>query len=128
MQVWSLGQAAAIAAKSLQSCPTLCDPIDGSLPGSSIHKIFQDALKKEMATHSSILAWRIPCTEEPGELQAMGLQRVGQDWEQHSIGKTKTKMERSLYYLDFDSTVKETGGVWRQREKTVSFWFKPTYF
>ena len=42
--------------------------------------------------------------------------------------KTKTKMERSLYYLDFDSTVKETGGVWRQREKTVSFWFKPTYF
>ena len=37
-------------------------------------------------------------------------------------------MERSLYYLDFDSTVKETGGVWRQREKTVSFWFKPTYF
>ena len=33
-----------------------------------------------MATHSSILAWRIPCTEEPGELHSMGLQRVGQDW------------------------------------------------
>ena len=36
-------------------------------------------LEKEMATHSSILAWRIPWTEEPGELQSMGLQRVGHD-------------------------------------------------
>ena len=32
--------------------------------------------KKEMATHSSILSWKIPWTEEPGELQSMGLQRV----------------------------------------------------
>ena len=39
----------------------------------------EDALKKEMATHSSILAWRIPWTEEPGGLQFMGLQRVGYD-------------------------------------------------
>ena len=36
----------------------------------------EDALEKEMATHSSILAWRIPWTEEPGGLQSMGLQRV----------------------------------------------------
>jgi len=36
----------------------------------------EDALEKEMATHSSILAWRTPWTEEPGELQSMGLQRV----------------------------------------------------
>ena len=35
------------------------------------------ALEKEMATHSSILAWRIPWTEEPGRLQSMELQRVG---------------------------------------------------
>ena len=34
----------------------------------------EDSLKEEMATHSSILAWRIPCTEEPGRLQSMGLQ------------------------------------------------------
>ena len=34
----------------------------------------EDPLEKEMATHSSILAWRIPWTEEPGELQSMGLQ------------------------------------------------------
>ena len=40
----------------------------------------EDPLKKEMATHSSILAWRIPWTEEPGGLQSTGSQRVGHDW------------------------------------------------
>ena len=40
----------------------------------------EDALEKEMTTHSSILAWRIPRSEEPGRLQSMGLQRVGHDW------------------------------------------------
>ena len=38
---------------------------------------WEDLLEKEMATHSSILAWRIPRTEEPGRLQSMGSQRVG---------------------------------------------------
>ena len=37
-------------------------------------------LEKEVATHSSILAWKIPWTEEPGSLQSMGSQRVGHDW------------------------------------------------
>ena len=37
----------------------------------------EDSLEKGMATHSSILAWRIPQTEEPGGLQSMGLQKVG---------------------------------------------------
>ena len=37
------------------------------------------SLEKEMATHSSILAWRIPGTEEPGRLLSMGLHRVGHD-------------------------------------------------
>ena len=40
---------------------------------------WEDPLEKGMATHSSILAWRIPWTEEPGGLQSMGLQRVGHD-------------------------------------------------
>ena len=40
----------------------------------------EDLLEKEMATHSSILAWRIPWTEEPGQLQSIGSQRVGHDW------------------------------------------------
>ena len=35
----------------------------------------EDSLEEEVATHSDILAWRIPWTEEPGELQSMGLQR-----------------------------------------------------
>ena len=39
-----------------------------------------DPLEKGMPTHSSILAWRIPWTEEPGRLQSMGLQRVRHDW------------------------------------------------
>ena len=39
----------------------------------------EDPLEKEMAAHSSILAWRIPWTEEPGGLQSMGSQRVGHD-------------------------------------------------
>ena len=40
---------------------------------------WEDPLQKEMATHSSALAWKIPWTEEPGRLQSMGLQRVGHD-------------------------------------------------
>ena len=39
----------------------------------------EDPLEKEMATHSSILAWKIPWTEDPGGPQSMGLQRVGHD-------------------------------------------------
>ena len=40
---------------------------------------WEDPLEKGMATHSSILAWRIPGAEEPSRLESMGLQRVGQD-------------------------------------------------
>ena len=39
----------------------------------------EDPLEKEMAPHSSTLAWKIPWTEKPGRLQSMGLQRVGHD-------------------------------------------------
>ena len=39
----------------------------------------KDPLEEAMTTHCSILAWRIPWTEEPGEIQSMGLQRVRQD-------------------------------------------------
>ena len=51
----------------------------------------EDPLEKEIATHSSILAWRIPWTEKPSGLQSMGSQRVGHDW--------VTSLE--LNYLDF---------------------------
>ena len=41
---------------------------------------WEDPLEKEMAIHSSTIAWKIPWTEEPGRLQSMGSQRVGHDW------------------------------------------------
>ena len=40
---------------------------------------WEDPLEKKMATHSGILAWKIPWTQEPGRIQSMGLQRVGHD-------------------------------------------------
>ena len=51
---------------------------------------WEDPLEKEMAAHSSTLAWKIPQTEEPGRLQPMGSQRVGHDWVT-SLIKCKTK-------------------------------------
>ena len=45
----------------------------------------EDPLEEGMATHSSILAWRIPWTEEPGGLQSLGLRRVGHDWATNTI-------------------------------------------
>ena len=47
----------------------------------------EDPLKKEMATHSSILAWRIPWTEEPGGLQSKRSQRAGHDWAANTTGQ-----------------------------------------
>ena len=56
---------------------------------SALHQ--EDPLEKEMATHSSVLAWEISRTEEPGRLQSMGSQRVGHDLatEQQPIKKRK---------------------------------------
>ena len=52
-----------------------------------------------MATHSSILAWRIPCTEEPGGLQSMGSQRAG-----HDLVTKRKQQHHSIQYL-FDMRV-----------------------
>ena len=52
----------------------------------------EDPLEKEMATHSSILAWRIPWTEEPGGLQSTGWQTVGRDW------ATNTSLQTSCFF------------------------------
>ena len=48
----------------------------------------EDALGKEMTTHSSVLAWRIPRTEEPGGLQSTGFPRVGYDWVSNTLSPT----------------------------------------
>ena len=66
------------------------NPVDGGAWRAAVHMVAQSrtrlkwlsmhALEKEMATHSSVLAWGIPQTEEPGGLQFTGLQRVRHDW------------------------------------------------
>ena len=52
---------------------------------------WENPLEKEMVTHSSIFAWRIPWTEEPGRLQSTGWQRVGHDW--------VTSLSHASYYI-----------------------------
>ena len=73
---------------------SLENPMDGGAWWSTVHGVAKSqtrlsnftftfhfhALEKEMATHSSVLAWRIPGTGEPGGLPSMGSHRVGHDW------------------------------------------------
>ena len=77
----------------LQYC-CLENPMDGGAWWAAVHGVSKSqtwlsnftftfhfhALEKEMATHSSVLAWRIPWSEKPGGLQSMGSHRVGHDW------------------------------------------------
>ena len=70
------------------------NPMDGGACRAAVHGVEKSqtglsdftftfhfhALEKEMAAHSSVLAWRIPGTGEPGGLPSMGLHRVGHDW------------------------------------------------
>ena len=60
----------------------------------------EDPLEKEMAIHSSTIAWKIPWTEEPGRLQSMGSQRVGHD-RATSLSLSKThSLQTAGYYTD----------------------------
>ena len=75
-------------------CSCLENPMDGGARWAAVHGVAKSrarlsdftftfcfhALEKEMATHSSVLAWRIPGTEEPSGLPSMGSHRVGHDW------------------------------------------------
>ena len=63
---------ASLVAQMVKHLPAMWETQDQSLG-------WEDPLEKEMATHSSTLAWKIPWTEEPGRLQSMGLQRVRHD-------------------------------------------------
>ena len=159
-----------------QSCPTLCDPMDCSLPGSSVHGIFQarvlewvsisfsrrssqprdrtlvsrivgrrftvwatrevpthpqmqetletqiwslgweDPLEKGMTTHSSILAWRIPWTEETGGLQSIGSQKVGHTWSNLACTHPRT-----CSLTLFISTKRSHGLYFKHRAKYVNF-------
>ena len=78
------------------------NPMDGGAWWAAVHEVAKSrtrlsnftftfhfhALEKEMATHSSILAWRIPGTGEPGGLPSMGLHRVGHDWSELAVAAT----------------------------------------
>ena len=68
----SLNFQASLVAQPVKRLPTMWETRLRSLG-------WEDPLEKEMATHSSILAWKIPLTEEPAGLQSMELQRVGHD-------------------------------------------------
>ena len=57
------------------------------------------ALEKEMATHPSVLAWRIPETEEPGRLLSMRLHRVGHDWSDSAAATTFFFLFFLIYFL-----------------------------
>ena len=63
----------------------------GSIPGSGRSPV------KEMATHSTIFAWEMPWTEEPGKLQSMGLQRVRHDFTHDD--QTKCSVTKSALYF-----------------------------
>ena len=70
----------------------------------------RDAEEKEMATHSSVLAWRIPGTAEPGRLPSVGSHRVGHDWSDLAAAARDAKSR--LTGKDADA-----GKYWRQEEK-----------
>ena len=63
---------ASLVAQMVKNEPATQEDLD-SIPGQ------EDPLEKEMASHTNILVWRIPWTEEPGDLQSMGSQRVRHD-------------------------------------------------
>ena len=69
------------------------------------------ALEKEMATHSSVLAWRIPGTGEPGVLPYMGLHRVGHDWSDLAAAATICQVATSNQNTEsLNLLLKEYGG------------------
>ena len=81
----------------------------------------EDPLEKGMATHSSILSWRIPWTEEPGKLQSMGSQRVGHDWATNTHTHTKFKNRQSLSIMIEIRIEVTSGKVFGWEEGTGTF-------
>ena len=66
----------------------------------------EDPLEKEMATHSNILAWRVPWTEEPGGLQSMGLQKSQTRLKQLSLFLLSQGLHTSLFFSFFQFQLK----------------------
>ena len=99
----------------------------GSICGSEKSLSWEDPLEKELATHSSILAWKIPWTEEPGGLQSMGSQRVGHDWTTNTFTfkqgewAAHAQKTRTPWWLSGQSFWKAAFGVTAAGYKTF-FW------
>ena len=83
---------------------------------------WEDPLEKEMATCSSILAWRIPCIEEPGRLQSLGSQRVRPDWAQTKRildlvefppMPTSPHNAQSLKFINANTSLPSARSVWK---------------
>ena len=74
--IWYLLYWSSLVAQMVKHLPAM--PITWETRVQSLGQ--EDLLEKEMATHSSILAWKIPWMVEPSRLQSMGSQRVGHDW------------------------------------------------
>ena len=124
------------------------NPMDGGAWWASVHGVATSrtwlsdftftfhfhALEKEMATHSSVLAWRIPGTGEPGGLPSVGSHRVGHDWSDlaawESLGtkfRTHLRLGFSLFH-EFLYLIETTGlrileGMW-----LFTFWKKNVFW
>ena len=89
------------------------NPMDGGAWWAAVHGVAKSrarlsdftftfhfhALKKEMATHSSVLAWRIPGTGEPGGLPSMGSHRVGHDWSNLAAAAASSRSGHCDYWM-----------------------------
>ena len=91
------------------------NPMDGGAWKAAVHGVAEGrtwlsdftftfhfhALEKEMATHSSVLAWRIPGTAEPGGLPSMGSHRVGHDWHDLAAAAAAVATENASYIIHY---------------------------
>ena len=101
-------------------CSCLENPMDGGAWWATVHGVAKSqtqlsdltftfhfyALKKEMATHSSVLAWRIPRTAEPGGLPSMGLHRFGHDWSDLAVAVSRMAIIDKINSISVDKDVK----------------------
>ena len=75
---------------------------------------WEDPLEKEMTIHSRTIAWKIPWTEEPSRLQAMGSQRVGHDWATSLTSKIQLEWLNRLSMWLFSQTI-----LWRKSKSSL---------
>ena len=113
------------------------NPMDGGAWWAAVHAVARSqtrlsdftftfhfhALEKEMATHSSVLAWRIPGMGEPDRMPSMGLHRVGHDWS--DLAATAAYLKSSITLL-YQKTNKQ--GSWAITIKHLIFDLSPCYF